>query len=167
MKEKLGNILLVVMFFIGLVGGGFSVYRFLDFIHCPEFISDVIGFAYICAYGLIFGKTSIGGRTAVDRAYEEGYAAGQVEQEEHNLLGIAGASRSQYQRGYDDGFSAGTKDAQARVDQVYADMFRGQVSPFTKKPILSEADFKQYLAQKNAAASNNQNSPTEPPSCSD
>lgn len=38
--------------------------------------------------------------------------------------------------------------AQARVDQVYANMFKGQVNPFTGKPIQSEADYKAYEAEK-------------------
>lgn len=38
--------------------------------------------------------------------------------------------------------------AQARVDQVYANMFKGQINPFTGKPIQSEADYKAYEAEK-------------------
>lgn len=38
--------------------------------------------------------------------------------------------------------------AQARVDQVYANMFKGQMNPFTGKPIQSEADYKAYEAEK-------------------
>lgn len=38
--------------------------------------------------------------------------------------------------------------AQARVDQAYADMFRGQVNPFTNKPITSEAEFRAYQAER-------------------
>lgn len=37
---------------------------------------------------------------------------------------------------------------QARVDKVFADMFAGQVNPYTGKPILSEADFQAYQAEK-------------------
>ncbi len=37
---------------------------------------------------------------------------------------------------------------QARVDQVYANMFRGQVNPFTGKPITTEADFLAYQQAK-------------------
>ena len=160
MKEKLGNILLFVLFFTGLLGGGFSVYRFLDFIHCPEIISDVVGLAYVCAYGLIFGKTSLGGKTAEERAYDEGFADGQVEQEERNLLSVAGASQSQYKRGYDEGFAAGTKDAQARVDQVYVELLRMQKNPYTGIPITTQAQYYQYLEQKKAAAAARQTQST-------
>lgn len=37
---------------------------------------------------------------------------------------------------------------QARVDKVYADMFRGQVNPYTGKPILTESDFISYQAER-------------------
>jgi hypothetical protein len=38
--------------------------------------------------------------------------------------------------------------AQARVDQVYADIFKGQVNPVTGKPILTEADYKAVIAER-------------------
>lgn len=38
--------------------------------------------------------------------------------------------------------------AQARVDQVYADIFKGQINPVTGKPIASEADYKAVLAER-------------------
>ena len=38
---------------------------------------------------------------------------------------------------------------QTRVDQVYAEMFRGQMNPFTGKPILTEADYRAYNAELN------------------
>ena len=34
--------------------------------------------------------------------------------------------------------------AQARVDRIYADMFRGQDNPYTGQPIRSEADYRAY-----------------------
>lgn len=34
--------------------------------------------------------------------------------------------------------------AQARVDRIYADMFAGQVNPYTGQPIRSEADYRAY-----------------------
>ena len=34
--------------------------------------------------------------------------------------------------------------AQARVDRIYADMFRGQNNPYTGQPIRSEADYRAY-----------------------
>ena len=34
-------------------------------------------------------------------------------------------------------------------DKIYADIFAGQVNPFTGKPIVSEADYKAWLAEKN------------------
>lgn len=34
--------------------------------------------------------------------------------------------------------------AQARVDRIYADMFRGQTNPYTNQPIRSEADYRAY-----------------------
>lgn len=34
-------------------------------------------------------------------------------------------------------------------DKIYADIFAGQVNPFTGKPIASEADYKAWLAEKN------------------
>ena len=34
--------------------------------------------------------------------------------------------------------------AQARVDRIYADMFRGQSNPYTGQPIRSEADYRAY-----------------------
>ena len=37
---------------------------------------------------------------------------------------------------------------QARIDQVYADMFRGQTNPYTGRPITSEAEFRAYEAEK-------------------
>ena len=37
-----------------------------------------------------------------------------------------------------------TAAAQARVDAVYADLFKGQVNPYTNQPIRSEADFRAY-----------------------
>lgn len=37
---------------------------------------------------------------------------------------------------------------QMRRDQIYADLFRGQVSPYTGKPITTEAEFKEYQAEK-------------------
>lgn len=42
--------------------------------------------------------------------------------------------------------------AQFCVDQVFADIFHGQINPYSKKPILSESDYYQYLEQKKAAA---------------
>ena len=38
--------------------------------------------------------------------------------------------------------------AQARVDKAYADMFAGQVNPYTGKPILTEADFQSYQSER-------------------
>lgn len=38
--------------------------------------------------------------------------------------------------------------AQARVDKAYADMFAGQVNPYTGKPILTEADFQAYQSER-------------------
>lgn len=38
---------------------------------------------------------------------------------------------------------------QASRDKIYADIFTGQVNPFTGKPITSEADYKAWLAEKN------------------
>lgn len=40
--------------------------------------------------------------------------------------------------------------AQARVDAVYADMFRGQVNPYTGKPIQGEADYQAYRQAEDA-----------------
>ena len=37
---------------------------------------------------------------------------------------------------------------QRRVDKVYADMFAGQVNPYTGKPITTEAEFRAYQAEK-------------------
>lgn len=37
---------------------------------------------------------------------------------------------------------------QARVDQAYADMFRGQVNPFTKQPITTQKEFQAYQAER-------------------
>lgn len=37
-----------------------------------------------------------------------------------------------------------TAAAQARVDAVYADLFKGQINPYTNQPIRSEADFRAY-----------------------
>ena len=37
---------------------------------------------------------------------------------------------------------------QARVDKAYADMFAGQVNPYTGKPILTQADFQAYKAER-------------------
>lgn len=37
---------------------------------------------------------------------------------------------------------------QARVDKVYADMFRGQVNPYTGRPILTESDFQAYQTER-------------------
>ncbi|MCQ2439433.1 MAG: hypothetical protein MJ074_06700 [Oscillospiraceae bacterium] len=37
---------------------------------------------------------------------------------------------------------------QARVDKIYADMFSGQANPFTGKPILTEADYQAYVAER-------------------
>lgn len=34
--------------------------------------------------------------------------------------------------------------AQARVDRIYADMFQGQIDPYTGQPIRSEADYRAY-----------------------
>ena len=39
--------------------------------------------------------------------------------------------------------------AQARVDKVFADMFKGQLSPYTGKPITTEAEFREYEAERN------------------
>ena len=38
---------------------------------------------------------------------------------------------------------------QASRDKIYADIFAGQVNPFTGKPITSEADYKAWLTEKN------------------
>lgn len=38
--------------------------------------------------------------------------------------------------------------AQARVDQVYADIFKGQNNPLTGKPIATEADYKAFIAER-------------------
>lgn len=35
---------------------------------------------------------------------------------------------------------------QAKVDQIYAKAYEGQISPYTNKPIVSEADYKAYKA---------------------
>lgn len=37
---------------------------------------------------------------------------------------------------------------QARVDKVYADMFAGQTNPYTGQPIQTEADFRNYQAER-------------------
>lgn len=37
---------------------------------------------------------------------------------------------------------------QARVDKIYADMFAGQVNPYTGRPILTEADFRAYQTER-------------------
>lgn len=37
---------------------------------------------------------------------------------------------------------------QARVDKIYADMFQGQMDPYTGKPITTEAEFRAYQANK-------------------
>jgi len=37
---------------------------------------------------------------------------------------------------------------QARVDQIYADMFQGQTNPYTGRPITSEAEFQAYQTEK-------------------
>lgn len=37
---------------------------------------------------------------------------------------------------------------QAGRDKIYADLFRGQVSPYTGKPITTEAEFRDYQAEK-------------------
>jgi len=37
---------------------------------------------------------------------------------------------------------------QARVDKIYADMFAGQVSPYTGRPITTEAEYRAYLAER-------------------
>lgn len=38
--------------------------------------------------------------------------------------------------------------AQARVDAVYAELFRGQTNPMTGKPITSEAEYRDYIAER-------------------
>lgn len=38
---------------------------------------------------------------------------------------------------------------QASRDKIYADIFAGQVNPFTGRPITTEADYKAWLAEKN------------------
>lgn len=113
MKDKLATIAFSAVFLVGLGGGAFSIYYILDRFHCPDFISSFVGLVYICAYALIFGRTSIGSKSAEEQAYSRGFADGQTEQEERNLLDVAGAARSQYQRGYNEGYAAGVKDAQA------------------------------------------------------
>lgn len=37
--------------------------------------------------------------------------------------------------------------AQARVDKVYADMFAGQLNPYTGRPITTEAEYRAYQAE--------------------
>ena len=37
---------------------------------------------------------------------------------------------------------------QARVDKIYADMFAGQVNPYTGRPILTESDFQAYQTER-------------------
>lgn len=45
---------------------------------------------------------------------------------------------------------------QRRVDKVYADMFAGQVDPYTGKPITTEAEFRAYEAERNRRDLNQQ-----------
>lgn len=164
MKDKLllgGTFLLLL---IGLFGGGSGISRVLEYYHCPDFIVSAVLLVYYCAYCiLVISRTSIKCKTAEEQAYAKGFSDGQVAQEERNLLSVAGAGRSQYQRGYDEGFVAGTKDAQARVDQVYVELLRMQKNPYTGIPITTQAQYYQYLEQKKAAAAarQTQNSPTE------
>lgn len=40
------------------------------------------------------------------------------------------------------------QEQQMAVDQAYANMFRGQVNPYTGQPIQSERDYNQYLQQQ-------------------
>lgn len=48
--------------------------------------------------------------------------------------------------------NAMTKEAYAqyRVDKVCADLFKGQVNPYSQKPIVCEADFREYQRQHNS-----------------
>lgn len=41
---------------------------------------------------------------------------------------------------------------QRRVDAVYAEMFAGQTSPYTGKPITTEAEYRAYIAEKQRRA---------------
>lgn len=45
---------------------------------------------------------------------------------------------------------------QARIDQVYANMFRGQTNPYTGRPITSEAEFRAYEMEKERRARESQ-----------
>lgn len=48
--------------------------------------------------------------------------------------------------------NAMTKEAYAqyRVDKVCAELFKGQINPYTQKPITCEADFREYQRQHNS-----------------
>lgn len=152
MKEKLGNFFGGLVVLISYVGSCFAISRFFDFLHFDYFVSGFLLLVYTCGYWIVFHSLSTGSKSDIDKAYKEGFADGQVEQEERNLLSVAGAAQSQYKRGYDEGFAAGTKDAQARVEQVYAELLRMQKNPYTGIPITTQAQYYQYLEQKKAAA---------------
>lgn len=50
---------------------------------------------------------------------------------------------------------------QASRDKIYADIFAGQVNPFTGKPITSEADYKAWLNEKSRRDTQQQRAQTE------
>jgi hypothetical protein len=67
---------------------------------------------------------------------DENTPAEQTPEERHRQAGL----RRQREE------SARQEATKARIDKIYADMFRGQTDPFTGKPITSEAEYLSYKA---------------------
>lgn len=77
------------------------------------------------------GVTSANPQSSVGRSFDELIRDQKLEQAKVNAM---------------------TKEAYAqyRVDKVCAELFKGQLNPYTKKPIICEADFREYQCQHNS-----------------
>lgn len=72
------------------------------------------------------------------RGQENGTAAQQTPEERHRQAAMRRAREEE----------AAQKAMQQRVDNIYADIFRGQINPYTKQPISSQADYESYMRAK-------------------
>ena len=171
MAEVLKKIGFFSVFFISGVGGGLSLGRVLDYLHAPDIVLDITCFLYWCVYCVLFTKIEFKSdkKSNYVRGFQDGYEQGQFEGLHMGLNTTAkGAHEEGYEQGLLDGRAEGwdygyecaqmdsksppsadaRRYAQQRVDALIEKIFSGQVSPFTGKPLTCEADYLEYLKQR-------------------
>lgn len=176
MSRKLKTAGFVLLFLSGAVGGGSLFLDILEHYHAPDFLASAVSLVYFCAFCLVFGKVQLKEEAEEneERIRQEGYDAGfDAGQRSSSAM----RSADSYQLGYDAGLSAGRNDSlsarsavyapgslpelkyteqqyqqygQQRADAAFRRVFYGQLNPYTGKPILTEADYKEYILAKSA-----------------